>query len=35
MFNNSINLKGTKKVDHILEKSLDLKSFFDELYVIY
>ena len=35
MFNNSINLKGTKKVDHILERSLDFKFFFDELYVIY
>jgi len=35
MFNISVNFKDTKKVDHILEISLDFQSFFDALYVIY
>ena len=35
MFNISVNFKDTKKVDHILERSLDVWSFFDSLYVIY
>ena len=35
MFNISVNLKDAKKVDHIMESSLDYQSLFDALYVIY
>ena len=35
MFNISVNFKDTKKVDQILESSLDFQSFLDALYVIY
>ena len=35
MFNNSVDFKYTKMVDHILESSLDFKPFLDALYVIY
>ena len=35
MFNISVNLKDAKKVDHIMESSLDSQSLFDALYVIY
>ena len=35
MFNNSVNFKDTKKVDHILESSLDFQSYFYEFFVIY
>ena len=31
----SVNIQVTKKVDHILESSLDVQSFFDALNVIY
>ena len=35
MLNNSVNFKDTKKVDHILESSLDFQSYFYEFFVIY
>ena len=35
MFNISVSFKETKKVNHILERSLDVQSFFDALYEIY
>ena len=35
MFNISVNIKYIKKVDHILESSLDFQSLFNALYVIY
>ena len=35
MFDISVNFKDTKNEDHILESSLDVKSFFDALYDIY
>ena len=35
MFNISVFFKDTKKGEHILESSLDLKSFFDAFNVIY
>ena len=35
MFSIYVSFKETKKVDHILERSLDVQSFFDALYEIY
>ena len=35
MFNISVNVKCTKKVDPILESLLDVQSFFDALHAIY
>ena len=35
MFNISVNFKDTKKVDQILESSLDFQSFLDGLYINY
>ena len=35
MLNNSVNFKDTKKVDHILESSLEFQSYFYECFVIY
>ena len=35
MFNISVICKDTKKVDHILESSLKVQTFYDALFVIY
>jgi len=35
MFNISVDFKDTKKVDHILESSLDFQTVFDAINVIY
>ena len=35
MFYISVNFKCTKKVDHILESSLEVQTFYDALFVIY
>ena len=35
MFQNLVDFKDTKKVDYILESSLDVHSSFDALYVIH